>query len=121
MKVDTALNASPGDTLFGDRKIFRDRVDTALKKAATKIASAEPKRMRKTVSWCVETAPLVIAKTHKSGKLAADTMLGVDHAVAAGIARVVEYEPDADLRDSERVPSLENGSIEIFIRREVLP
>ena len=66
MKVDTALNASPGDTLFGDHKIFRDRVDTALKKAATKTASAEPKRMRKTVSWCVETAPLVIAKDRKS-------------------------------------------------------
>jgi type I restriction enzyme M protein len=34
---------------------------------------------------------------------------------------VVEYEPDADLRDTEQVPLLEEGGIEAFIRREVLP
>ena len=36
-------------------------------------------------------------------------------------ARVVEYEPDSDLRDTEQVPLLEDGGIEAFIRREVLP
>jgi type I restriction enzyme M protein len=34
---------------------------------------------------------------------------------------VVEYETDGDLRDTEQVPLLENGGIEAFIRREVLP
>jgi len=34
---------------------------------------------------------------------------------------VVEYEPDSDLRDTENVPLLEDGGIEAFIRREVLP
>jgi hypothetical protein len=34
---------------------------------------------------------------------------------------VVEYEPDADLRDTEQVPLLEAGGIEAFIKREVLP
>ena len=34
---------------------------------------------------------------------------------------VVEYEPDPDLRDTEQVPFLEEGGIEAFIRREVLP
>jgi type I restriction enzyme M protein len=33
----------------------------------------------------------------------------------------VEYEPDTDLRDTEQVPLLENGGVEAFIRREVLP
>jgi type I restriction enzyme M protein len=33
----------------------------------------------------------------------------------------VAYEPDADLRDIEQVPLLEEGGIEAFIRREVLP
>ncbi len=33
----------------------------------------------------------------------------------------VEYEPDADLRDTEQVPLLENGGIEAFFQREVLP
>ena len=38
-----------------------------------------------------------------------------------GGAAIVEYEPDADLRDTEQVPLLEEGGIEAFIRREVLP
>ncbi len=33
----------------------------------------------------------------------------------------VEYEPDADLRDTEQVPLIENGGIEAFLQREVLP
>ena len=32
-----------------------------------------------------------------------------------------EYEPDSDLRDTEQVPLLEDGGIEAFVRREVLP
>lgn len=38
-----------------------------------------------------------------------------------GKPAVVEYEPDSDLRDTEQVPLLEPGGIEVFIRREVLP
>ena len=34
---------------------------------------------------------------------------------------MVEYEPDTGLRDSEQVPLLEEGGIEAFFRREVLP
>jgi type I restriction enzyme M protein len=34
---------------------------------------------------------------------------------------VVEYEPDPNLRDTEQVPLLEEGGIEAFLRREVLP
>jgi type I restriction enzyme M protein len=39
----------------------------------------------------------------------------------AGKSAVVEYEPDPDLRDTEQVPLLEEGGIEAFLRREVLP
>ena len=34
---------------------------------------------------------------------------------------VVEYEPDTSLRDTEQVPLLEDGGIEAFFKREVLP
>jgi len=34
---------------------------------------------------------------------------------------VVEYEPDSELRDTEQVPLLEEGGVEAFFRREVLP
>jgi len=33
----------------------------------------------------------------------------------------IEYEPDTDLRDTEQVPLLEEGGIEAFFQREVLP
>jgi len=34
---------------------------------------------------------------------------------------VVEYEPDSELRDTEQIPLQEEGGIEGFLRREVLP
>jgi len=34
---------------------------------------------------------------------------------------VVEYEPDSDLRDTEQIPLTEDGGIEAFLQREVLP
>ena len=34
---------------------------------------------------------------------------------------MVEYEPDTDLRDTEQIPLLEEGGIEAFLKREVLP
>jgi type I restriction enzyme M protein len=40
---------------------------------------------------------------------------------AAGTPWMVEYEPDPELRDTEKVPLLENGGIEAFFTREVLP
>lgn len=121
VEVATALRAALGDGLFEDHNLFRDRVDAALKKAGTKLPAAELKLIIKAVSWRVETAPPVIAKVHKAGKLSADAMLGLYDAVVAGKPCVVEYEPDTDLRDTEQVPLLEEGGIEAFIRREVLP
>ena len=121
VEVATALREALGEGLFEDHNIFRDRVDAALKKAGTKLPAAELKLILKAVSWRVETAPPVIAKVHKPGKLTADSMLGLYDAMVAGKSCVVEYEPDADLRDTEQVPLLEEGGIEAFIRREVLP
>ena len=121
VEVATALRAALGDGLFEDHNVFRDLVDGALKKSGTKLPAAELKLILKAVSWRVETAPPVIAKVHKASKFEADPMLGLYDAVVAGKPCVVEYEPDTDLRDTEQVPLLEEGGIEAFIRREVLP
>jgi type I restriction enzyme M protein len=67
-----------------------------------------------------DDAPPVIKKIHKKG-VAADPLRGLFETTIAGKAAVVEYEPDPDLRDTEQVPLLEEGGIEAFIRREVLP
>ena len=67
-----------------------------------------------------ETAAPVINKLHKPGTTA-DPLKGRFEATIDGKLRVVEYEPDPELRDTEQVPLLEEGGIEGFLRREVLP
>jgi N-6 DNA Methylase/HsdM N-terminal domain len=51
----------------------------------------------------------------------ANPLPGLFAAAIDGKPAVVEYEPDPDLRDAEQVPVLEDGGIEAFLRREVLP
>jgi type I restriction enzyme M protein len=121
LEVATKLREVLGDTLFEDHNVFRDRVDAALKKADIKLPAADLKQILKAVSWRVETAPPVIAKVHKPGKTKADPLRGLFAATEDGKPAIVEYEPDSDLRDTEQVPLLEDGGIEAFIRREVLP
>src|SRR5437762_1462828 len=121
VEAATTLRAALGDTLFEDHNLFRDRVDAALKKAGIKLAAADLKQILKAVSWRVETAPPVIAKVHKPGKVKADPLRGLFEVTVDGKPAIVEYEPDSDLRDTEQVPLLEDGGIEAFIRREVLP
>ena len=121
VEVATTLREALGDQLFEDHNIFRDRVDAALEKTDTKIAAANLKLILKAVSWRVETAPPVIAKVHKPGKAKTDPLRGLFDATVHGKLVVVEYEPDSDLRDTEQVSLLEEGGIEAFIRREVLP
>jgi len=67
-----------------------------------------------------EKAAPVIKKVHKK-RTAPDPIHGLFETEVDGKARVVEYEPNSDLRDSEKVPLLEEGGIEAFVRREVLP
>ena len=67
-----------------------------------------------------EDAPAVLRKIHKRGTKA-DPLRGLFAATADGGAAVVEYEPDPDLRDTEQIPLQEDGGIEAFLRREVLP
>jgi type I restriction enzyme M protein len=81
-------------------------------------------------------APPVIKKIHKPGT-APDPLRGLFEVTIDGKPRVVEYEPDTELRDSEQIPFLEcpachtpgylpsaedeRTAIETFLRREVLP
>jgi len=68
----------------------------------------------------VDDAPPIIKKIHNRGT-AADPLRGLFEATIGGRPAVVEYEPDSELRDTEQVPLLEEGGIEAFLRREVLP
>ncbi|OPY88466.1 MAG: putative type I restriction enzymeP M protein [Syntrophus sp. PtaU1.Bin208] len=67
-----------------------------------------------------EAAP-VIRKIFKAGKATPDPIHGLFEAEVNGKPCIVEYEPDAALRDSEQIPLLEEGGIAAFFKREVLP
>ena len=67
-----------------------------------------------------ETAPPVIRRVHKRGAQP-DPLRGLFPVTIDSRETVVEYEPDPDLRDTEQIPLLEEGGIEAFLKREVLP
>ncbi|MGI6604112.1 MAG: type I restriction-modification system subunit M [bacterium] len=83
-----------------------------------------------------DDAPPVIRKIHKPGT-EPDPIRGLFEATIHGKPRVVEYEPDTELRDTEQIAFLEcpachqpgylpspedqRTAIETFLRREVLP
>ena len=67
-----------------------------------------------------ETASPVIKRIHRRGA-EVDPLRGLCSATIGGRDVVVEYEPDNELRDTEQIPLLDNGGIEGFLRREVLP
>ena len=119
--VATTLRQRLGETLFADHNLFRDQVDEALDHAGIRLPAADLKQILKAVSWRDETAPPVIARVYKPGKVTPDPLHGLFAATVAGKPAIVEYEPDSDLRDTEQVPLLEEGGIEAFIHREVLP
>jgi type I restriction enzyme M protein len=81
-----------------------------------------PKEIKalKDTSERADDAPPIIRKIHKKGT-PADPLRGLVDTTIGGRPAVVEYEPDADLRDTEQVPLLEGGGIDAFLRREVLP
>ncbi len=117
-----ALRTILGEQLFEDHNIFRQNVIAALMQGSIKLPAADLNKILKAVSWRVETAPPVIAKMHKPGKNEAQPLYGLyDTVTPTGKPVIVEYEPDPDLRDTEQVPLLEEGGIDAFIRREVLP
>jgi type I restriction enzyme M protein len=131
MLLDTAhqLRKALGEDLFSDHNLFLEKVEATLKKLDLKPSASDLKTIIAAVSRRVEDAPPVIKKVHKPGKTKADPLHGLYElpstsgrgAGGEGAPRIVEFEPDSELRDYEQIPLLEEGGIEAFIRREVLP
>ena len=82
-----------------DFNSVQQRFAAALKKLNLALKPADLKALCAAFTWKNESAEPVIKKKTKAG---------------------VQYEPDADLRDTEQVPLLEEGGVEAFFQREVL-
>ena len=114
-------------------RVYAPKEIKALKETAERAESAPP-----VLPWAASTASRLFCRTrrffcmpmcaavfllkkiHKKGA-EPDPLHGLFEATVKGKPAVVEYEPDTDLRDTEQIPLLEEGGIEAFLRREVLP
>ena len=92
------------------------RIEGAEKRAHT---AAEIKTLKENGRRS-EDAPPVIKRIHKRGTIA-DPLHGLFEETVNGKTVVVEYEPDTELRDTEQILLQEEGGLDAFLKREVLP
>lgn len=109
----------PNET-FGYWKVAVERPLRLKDADPERVYKAPEIKLLKDTSERDEDAPPVIRKIHKRGT-APDPLHGLFETAIRGKKAVVEYEPDAELRDTEQVPLLEEGGIDAFLEREVLP
>lgn len=101
--------------------LFMDVVEADADKHNIKLTAARKKLLKDRLAKRDERAVEVISKIHKPSKAKPNPLCGLFESTIDGKPCVIEYEPDSDLRDTEQVPLLEEGGVEAFIRREVLP
>lgn len=106
---------------YADFNVFMKEVEKDAENHGVKLTAKRQNLLQKELAEKNETASPVIKKAHKPGKVKADPLHGRYTISLNGKPVVVEYQPDTDLRDTEQVPLLEEGGIEAFFMREVLP
>ena len=116
-RVATTSGAGP----HLDFNRFMAAVETDVSEHGVKLTAKRKKLLQTTLATRNEAAEPVIRKIHKPGRMEPDPIRGFVETLVQGKYRVVEYEPDSELRDTEQVPLLEEGGIEAFLRREMLP
>ena len=105
---------------FGYWKVTVDRPLRIVGADSTRAyKAAEIKELKESGNRSEDGTP-IIRKVHKRGT-EPDPLRGLFEVGMDGKPAVVEYEPDSDLRDTEQIPLQEEGGIEAFLRREVLP
>jgi type I restriction enzyme M protein len=114
------LSKEIGDGPQTDAAVIFDGIERALGKRGAKLTA---KRRKLLIEWVCRkdksSAP-VVRRVHKPGTTS-DPLHGRFMVSLDGKERVVEYEPDSDLRDNENVPLTETGGIESYFAREVAP
>jgi len=98
--ADLLAGVASGSNPHLDFNTVQQRFESAMKKADIKLRAPDLKALYAAFTFKDETAKPFIKKKTKTE---------------------VEYEPDTDLRDTEQVSLLEDGGIEAFFQREVLP
>ena len=113
-----APRLGPGPHL--DFNLFLKSVRTELSKRHVRLIVKRKKLLQSELTSRDEQAEPVIKRVHRRGT-APDPIRGLFESRDGSKHRVVEYEPDTALRDTEKIPLMEEGGIERFLKREVLP
>ena len=116
-RVATVLGAGP----HPDFNQFMEVVVADASAHGVKLTAKRKNLLQMALASREEAAAPIMRKVHKPGTVEPDPIRGLLEAAVDGQSAVVEYEPDTNLRDTEQVPLLEEGGIEAFLRREVLP
>ena len=114
-----AASLGPGPHL--DFNAFMAATEERAKKQGIKITAKRQKLLQTTLAEKNEDAAPIIRKLYRPGKAEPNPIYGRFEVKVNGRSQIVEYETDSELRDTEQVPLLEEGGIEAFFLREVLP
>ena len=128
--MDTAqrLMEKLGQSQTDDFNEFKKDVDQVLKDLKLKIPAGEKNQIMNAVSWRDENAKPVVKKVHKLNTAAIDELTETFDVAAEALqefgywladGKHTEYEPDAELRDTENVPLA--GNIHAYFLDEVRP
>lgn len=129
MTIAKQLMKAIGTDVYMDYNEFADKIASAAKELNLKASAAILKTIARSMSETDPNAKPVIKKEHKSNGKDIETLTnvyGIDKALLAdygyyvsGKSGFVEYEPDSDLRDTEKIPVKED--IYSYFQREVRP
>ena len=103
-----------------DYNRFLEMVKAEMPRPGGTMTAKRKKLLRDSLTERDEVAAPVVKKVHRRGA-AADPIRGLYEVGDGARKRVVEYEADSGLRDTEQIPLQEEGGIEGFLQREVLP
>ncbi len=99
-----------------DYNAFLEKIDQAADNLDIKLSAKRINFIKSQFAEVNKQAAPVIKKIHKSGKAEKNSLYGLYNIEN----KIVEYEPDAALRDTEQISLLHEGGIGAFFEEEVL-
>ena len=103
-----------------DFNVFLDVPKADMSSRRAKLTAKRKKLLQTALAARDEAAEAVIRRVHRRDT-APDPIRGLYESRDGSKTRVVEYESDTALRDTEQIPLKEGDGIEGFLQREVLP
>lgn len=108
------------NTKMTDYNLFVTELSKVADRSNIKLSAKRLNLIKSNLALVDESAEKVIKKVHKAGKIVVNSINDLFTVVLDGKPCIVEYESDANLRDTEQIPILHVGGIEQYFKDEVL-